>query len=107
MLYAVRDITDGLRSKVADDRPAYDVKAMPKDEMARMLKELESQMKAAAKSLEFERAAALRDQVIELRKAMVDDESALHEFAQSAYGSLGRGQRPVRYQRRAPVRGRK
>jgi len=104
---AIRDITDGLR-KAAEERPDYDVRSMPKDEMMRMLKELESQMKAAAKALEFERAAALRDQVIELRKAMVDDESALHEFAQSAYGSLGgRERRPVRYQRRAPVRGRK
>jgi excinuclease ABC subunit B len=103
---AVRDITDGLRSKVAEERPDYDVKSMPKDEQARMLKELESSMKTAAKNLEFERAAALRDQVIELRKAMVDDASALHEFAQSAYGSLG-ARRPTRYARRAPVRGRK
>jgi excinuclease UvrABC nuclease subunit len=46
-------------------------------------------MKTAAKSLEFEKAALLRDQVIELRKAMLDDQSALHEFAQSSYGSLG------------------
>jgi len=82
---------------------------MPKDEMARMVKDLESQMKTAAKSLEFERAALLRDQIIELRKAMLDDESALHEFAQSSYGSLGAKPRPRpgRYQRRAPVRGRR
>jgi fumarate hydratase class II len=45
--------------------------------MARLVKDLESQMKTAAKNLEFERAALLRDQVIELRKAMLDDESAL------------------------------
>ncbi len=106
---AIRDLTDQLR-KVADERPGYDVKAMPRDEMTRMIKELESQMKSAAKNLEFERAALLRDQVIELRKAMLDGESALHEFAQSSYGSLGQTPRPRpggRYQRRAPVRGRR
>jgi len=105
---AIRDITDQIK-KVAEEKAEYTVKSMPKDEMARLVKDLESQMKTAAKSLEFERAALLRDQVIELRKAMLDDESALHEFAQSSYGSLGAKPRPRpgRYQRRAPVRGRR
>ncbi|MHB8376166.1 MAG: excinuclease ABC subunit UvrB [Dehalococcoidia bacterium] len=103
---AIRDITDQIK-KVAEEQGQYSVKAMPKDEMARLVKDLESQMKSAAKSLEFERASLLRDQVIELRKAMLDDRSALHEFAQSSYGSLGQKPRPSRYQRRAPVRGRR
>jgi excinuclease ABC subunit B len=33
-----------------------------------MIKELESQMKTAARSMEFEKAALLRDRIIELRK---------------------------------------
>jgi excinuclease ABC subunit B len=103
---AIRDITDQIR-KVADERVEYDVKKLPKDEMARLVRDLEAQMKTAAKSLEFEKAALLRDQVIELRKAMLDDQSALHEFAQSSYGSLGSQPRPGRHQRRAPVRGRR
>jgi excinuclease ABC subunit B len=105
---AIRDITDQIK-KVAEEQAEYTVKSMPKDEMARLVKDLESQMKTAAKSLEFERAALLRDQVIELRKAMLDDQTALHEFAQSSYGSLGSKPRPRpgRYQRRAPVRGRR
>jgi excinuclease ABC subunit B len=37
-----------------------------------MIKALESQMKQAAKSLEFEKAAQLRDQVVELRRALVE-----------------------------------
>jgi excinuclease ABC subunit B len=45
---------------------------MPKDEIARLIKGLESQMKQAAKELEFEKAAQLRDQVIELRRALVE-----------------------------------
>ncbi len=105
---AIRDITDQIK-KVAEDRPQWETKGMPRDEMTRLVKDLESQMKTAAKNLEFERAALLRDQVIELRKAMLDGESALHEFAQSSYGSLGSKPRakPGRYQRRAPVRGRR
>jgi excinuclease ABC subunit B len=105
---AIRDITDQIK-KVADERPTWTTKEMPRDEMARLVKDLEGQMKSAAKNLEFERAALLRDQVIELRKAMLDGESALHEFAQSSYGSLGAKPRakPGRYQRRAPVRGRR
>jgi excinuclease ABC subunit B len=106
---SIRDITDQIKKKVADERPTWETKGMPRDEMTRMVKDLESQMKSAAKNLEFERAALLRDQVIELRKAMLDGENALHEFAQSSYGSLGAKPRakPGRYQRRAPVRGRR
>jgi excinuclease ABC subunit B len=105
---AIRDITDQIK-KVAEEKTEYNVKTLPKDELARLLKDLEHQMKTAAKNLEFEKAALLRDQVVELRKAQIDDQSALHEFAQSSYGSLGQGPkaRPGRYQRRAPVRGRR
>jgi excinuclease ABC subunit B len=51
---------------------ALDIGTLPKDEIARMIKALESQMKQAAKSLEFEKAAQLRDQVVELRRALVE-----------------------------------
>ncbi len=44
---------------------------MPRDELTRLVKDLESQMKQAAKDLEFERAAALRDEVVELRGLLV------------------------------------
>jgi excinuclease ABC subunit B len=38
-----------------------------------MVKDLESQMKKAAKNLEFEKAALLRDQVVELRRIIESD----------------------------------
>ena len=38
-----------------------------------MVKDLESQMKKAARDLEFEKAALLRDQVVELRRVMESD----------------------------------
>jgi excinuclease ABC subunit B len=46
--------------------------ALPKDEIARIIKDLESQMKRAAKELEFEKAANLRDQIVELRRAVLE-----------------------------------
>jgi excinuclease ABC subunit B len=39
--------------------------------MLRLVKDLEIQMKQAARALEFEKAALLRDRIIELRKEMV------------------------------------
>ena len=53
---------------VAESGSAYITPAeMPKDELVKLIKELEKQMKAAAQALEFEKAAALRDQIMELR----------------------------------------
>ena len=43
---------------------------MPKDEATRLIKDLEKQMKTAAQNLEFEKAAILRDEIIELRQAL-------------------------------------
>ena len=66
---AIKDITDRVRV-VAETRAPYTVAPMPKDEMLRLIKDLESQMKMAARNLEFEKAALLRDRIIELRRDM-------------------------------------
>ncbi len=67
---AVKDITDRVRA-VAESRPTYSVReAMPRDEANRLIKELEAQMKEAARQLEFEKAALLRDQIVELRRSL-------------------------------------
>ncbi len=42
---------------------------IPKDELKRIISELENQMQLASKNLRFEKAAELRDQIIELKKA--------------------------------------
>jgi excinuclease ABC subunit B len=44
---------------------------LPNDELMRLVKDLEGQMKKAAKELEFEKAALLRDEVVELRGLLV------------------------------------
>ncbi|MGB2854859.1 MAG: excinuclease ABC subunit UvrB [Dehalococcoidia bacterium] len=66
---AIKDITDRVRV-VAETRTPYTIATLPKDEMLRLIKDLESQMKLAAKNLEFEKAALLRDRIVELRKEM-------------------------------------
>ncbi len=67
---SIRDLSDSVRA-AAEERVSYDVAdEIPKDELARLIKDLEGQMKGAAKNLEFERAAALRDQVVQLRRRM-------------------------------------
>ena len=78
---AIRDITDHLR-RVAEEKAEYSVDgSLPREELTRMVIALEKQMKAAAKALEFEKAAMLRDQVIELRRALVSDVESLKELA--------------------------
>ena len=74
---AVKDITDRVRM-VAETRAPYMTqrKAMSKDEMFRVVKDLETQMKASARNLEFEKAAMLRDEVFELRRLLVMEEKA-------------------------------
>ncbi|MFC1911787.1 excinuclease ABC subunit UvrB [Chloroflexota bacterium] len=65
---AIRDITERVRV-VAETRTPYTATApLSKEDVAHLIKELESQMKTAARSLEFEKAALLRDRIIELRK---------------------------------------
>lgn len=76
---AVRDITDSLSPKaVAEARGEYrtqgrETSGLAKAEIARVIEELEKQMKEAAKNLEFEKAAILRDQLFELRRLLAEE----------------------------------
>jgi excinuclease ABC subunit B len=73
----VRDLTDRVRSEAAPDHEhGLALGQLPNDELARLIRELEKQMKAAAQALEFEKAALLRDQTFELRAVLVDKEEA-------------------------------
>ena len=75
---AVRDITEGLRG-VAETKASYQVarEEMSRDDMYRVIKDLEFQMKEAARSLEFEKAAHLRDEMLELKKIILTEEKML------------------------------
>ncbi|MDZ4718990.1 MAG: excinuclease ABC subunit UvrB [Roseiflexaceae bacterium] len=71
----IKDLTDRVR-KVAEEKEIYksgkslDEIPIGKDELTKLIKDVEKQMKQAAKDLEFEKAAALRDQIIELRRTL-------------------------------------
>ena len=74
---AIRDVGMRLR-QVAEVEGVYEkggraiaAGELPKDELMRLIKDLELQMKTAAKELAFEKAAALRDEIVDLRGLLV------------------------------------
>ena len=75
----IQDITDRLRAidgDGADDDMAIDagLAALPAEELEDMIDELEREMRKAADAMEFEKAAALRDQIFELRGALFQEQ---------------------------------
>jgi excinuclease ABC subunit B len=66
---AVRDITERIRQVDPkgnrDDTISLE---LPKDELVRLIRGLQREMKEAARNLEFEKAAMLRDQVVSIRR---------------------------------------
>jgi len=68
----VKDITTRIRQVAETKTPYVTPAALPKNDLVRLVKDLERQMKTAARDLEFEKAALLRDQVVDLRKVLVD-----------------------------------
>jgi len=71
---SIKDITERVRAIAEEQVPYVTMREMPREEAARLIKDLERRMKKAARDLEFEKAAALRDQVVDLRRAMVLDD---------------------------------
>ncbi|RJQ37623.1 MAG: excinuclease ABC subunit UvrB [Dehalococcoidia bacterium] len=65
---AIKDITERVKV-VAEERASYTAPA-GREEIARLIKDLQVQMKAAAKNLEFEKAALMRDRIYELRQGL-------------------------------------
>ena len=109
---AVRDLTD--RVKVAEDKAAYEARrqasdgdgsfvtrlaSLPKSEQKRLIAELEEQMRQAARDLEFEKAAMLRDQILELRQMLNDVDERTPEWEKIRrmrdYGVAGEDERQV------------
>lgn len=68
-----KKIDEGLRAIIPakeDDKKKIDLKKIPKDEYAHLVRELSSQMELAAANLEFEKAAELRDLIEDVKNKM-------------------------------------
>ena len=90
---AIRDITDALR-EVAEPRATHAVrKDLGRDELARVIKDLEREMKEAARQLEFERAAILRDEMTDLKKLLVSQTAADLETSQESESAPGKSRK--------------
>jgi excinuclease ABC subunit B len=75
----VKTLSERIKAMSGANVEAADGKAVsvalagiPKEDALRLIKDLESQMRTAAKQLEFEKAAQLRDQIIEIRRSMIE-----------------------------------
>jgi excinuclease ABC subunit B len=69
-----KEIDEGLRAIIPDkekDKPKkLDLKKIPKDEYASLIKDLSGQMELASANLEFEKAAEIRDMIADIRGKM-------------------------------------
>jgi excinuclease ABC subunit B len=74
----IRDLTDQVASRALAEEGAeyraFNPADLPKDELHRIIKELEKQMRHAAEALEFEKAASIRDQIFEMREVLAEKE---------------------------------
>ena len=78
----IRDLNDRLRS-VAEKADSYAggkggaLSEIGRSEIEKMVKQLEAQMRLAAKELEFERAASIRDELRSLRQGVLEENAAV------------------------------
>lgn len=76
IIKGIYDLSERLTTSVAiaEDQADYRAakKSLPANELKHVLAQLEKEMKEAAKNLEFERAAEIRDSVYELRGLLAD-----------------------------------
>ncbi len=70
----IHDITERVREVAETKAPYVTSSDLPLDDILRLVKDLEVQMKKAAKNLEFEKAALLRDQITDLRKVILEEQ---------------------------------
>lgn len=89
---AIKDITERVAASVAEEKTAYDSSRptqgpASREEVTRLIKDLEVQMKQAAKSLEFEKAALIRDRIIDLRREFEFADIALNKIKEKRVGN--------------------
>jgi excinuclease ABC subunit B len=68
---AVRDLIDRASAEEEEEEERLNVETlMSQEEAAQIIEDLEQEMREAAENLEFEKAAAIRDQIAELKEAL-------------------------------------
>ena len=74
----VHDITEGIKA-IAENRGRYNVvrEEMSRTDMFKVVKDMETQMKEAARELKFEKAAQFRDEIFELRRLLALEEKTM------------------------------
>ena len=83
----IRDINDRLAA-VAESPGAYDsgsreLSELSQAQVEKMVRQLEAEMKSAAKQLEFERAAALRDEIQDIRIHVLEQDASVAVLKQA------------------------
>src|SRR4051794_21343310 len=83
IIKGIHDINDRLRA-VAEATVVYtserrhaDLEAADKAEVERLVARMEAEMRAAAKELEFERAAAIRDEIQQIRLRVLEQDASV------------------------------
>jgi excinuclease ABC subunit B len=74
----IHQLTEMMSAKaIGEEKAQYKTAAdgMPRGELRKIVDEVEKQMREAAKNLEFERAAAFRDELYDLKTLLAEDES--------------------------------
>jgi excinuclease ABC subunit B len=82
IIKGIRDINDRLRA-VAEATGSYEsgrreLTELSREEIAKLVAQLETDMRAAARELEFERAAALRDEIQGIRLRVLDQDASVN-----------------------------
>jgi len=83
IIKGIHDINDRLRAVAentivySSERRAATLAAADKAEVERLVAKMEAEMKAAAKQLEFERAAALRDEIQQIRLRVLEQDASV------------------------------
>jgi excinuclease ABC subunit B len=92
---AIREFHESLR-RVAEERAELQVAGKEPEELARMVSGLEAQMKQAARNLEFERAAALRDEILQLRRLREELAAAPGTIPADVYAAAAAAEAPIK-----------
>src|SRR5256714_14989809 len=90
------------QEKAIEETIATLASGLPPEEIERLIKDLERQMKKAARDLQFERAAELRDRLVALRRDAMEYRDSMPP---AAAAESGQWHKPKTSRMRAKVRG--